>query len=635
MTARALLIGSQTFGLEGVHNDVDAIGDYLAGRGFERRVLTDADATREGILDGLRALVRDTTEGEPALLYYSGHGGWIANPKHGMRAGEPRHYACIIPTDHTKALFRGIFSAELSALMAELALVTRNITVILDCCHAAAQVKGGLRPRAIPVPWREDVEAHRDWLLAQGYDLSARAAYVEGNPHAVRLVACRADQVAYERGDDDGRDGGIFTRALLEVLTAGRAPTTWHALAELVHARVTAEQPTQEPELHGPLGRQLFGVDEAPITDVLALTERDGEPFLAGGALHGVTWRSRYLLMPPNAGRGDPALAIGEAEVVAVLPHIARVALQPRDPAAPPPLGTRAFLHDPQLHHHAVRLDLPAGPLRDRLTARIAASPRLVVASDETEGQVAATVAPGEEGLLLRDRDGHLIHAPRILAEDPSSDVGLAEIDPAIVAHLEQLARVRDLLDQPEPVGATRLAPAPTVRWGRLRRGQEEALPRAGAELSEGDRFFVRVTSHSPSPIYVSIVGVGVSRSIRLLTVSEPAGVRLETQETYTLGEDMIGQLPGIALVWPAEFPRSAPQPMALVVVATDVPVDLRSLESSAVTRAGLEKSLDELLEPNAHTTTKDFGGVPVQARGARYHRFTVTLHLSPCPPVD
>lgn len=619
MSRRALLIGSQTHGLRGPNADVAAIDAVLADRAFVRRVLVDAAATRDGILAGLRTLVDETIADDTVFIYYSGHGGRIDNIQHLDDPDQPRTYACIIPFDHTREQFRGIFSAELSAIVAELARKTRNITVVLDCCHAEEQVMGDFIPRGIVVPWNGALQAHRDWLVAQGYDLGARAEFVESNPHAIRLAACKASQVAYEGVGADGVAHGLLTEALLHVLASEPdAAPPWRAIEALVRARVAARYPTQEPVVQGPADRLLFDTTVVSQRDVLTVESQGAEHYLTGGSLQGVTMQSRYLLMPLNANRAERALALAEAEVVEVFTDRARVVLGPRTRAAPPS-GTRAYLFEPRLKRHPVGLEGLGEPLAVALAGLVAASPRLCLADGTTAP--AMTIAATADGLSLRDRDGLPIRQPWPL----DADAGALR---RLLAHAEQLARVYDLLDLPAGEGPTSLQPAPTLRWGRVGDVTSVFLPSGGARLAVGDRIFVRVSSESSTRIYVSILGVGVDRSIRLLSGSEPAGVELRPGESYTLGQDDLGQSFGIPLAWPPDAPPGLAQPVALVAICTDVSVDLRSLESDATSEETLEHSADELLDPEGLLVYR--GGGSVTVRAARYYRATLTLTVDP-----
>ena len=163
MTKRALIIGSQTSGLSGVHNDVKSVDGLISSLGFETTVCVEQQASRQGILEGYEQLITDTEAGDAAFIFYSGHGGLAANPNYQAmtEAGRPvpRYYQFIVPFDmdeSTEDDFRGVTSLELSVLLARLTEKTKNVTVMLDCCHAARMSRDlSLMPKALPKPWKK------------------------------------------------------------------------------------------------------------------------------------------------------------------------------------------------------------------------------------------------------------------------------------------------------------------------------------------------------------------------------------------------------------------------------------------------------------------------------------------------
>ncbi|MEZ4450444.1 MAG: caspase family protein [Nannocystaceae bacterium] len=624
MTHRALLLGSQTNGLRGVVEDVAAIDALLEARGFlpeHRHVRVGDDATREGILVGLRALIDETVDGDVVFLYYSGHGGRINNPRHLTDSSEPSTYTCIIPSDHTAENFRGIFSSELSALVAELTLRTRNVTFVLDCCHAEhATADGRLVAKAIEIPWRSEIEAFRDWLTAEGYDLGARADFVESNPHVVRLAACKSSQTAYEVVTESGKAYGLLTEALYHVLSESvEATPAWDAIAAAVHARVTAHYSAQEPVVLGPSERRLFDTVTTSRTDVLTYSERDGAHYLSGGALHGVTVGSRYLLMPLNANQPVREVALAEAEVVEVFTDRALVLLEQLPGGSTPRSGNRAYLVDPSLNRHGVALDGLSEPQAEAIAGRIGRSARLRLAAvGETDGLM--SIRETEGALALHDRDGLISHVPWKFGADGSID---DETLSAVIVQAEALARASDLLDLPAPEGPTKLVPTPRLRWGRVGDVTSVFLPSAGASLAAGERIFISATSASPARVYVSILGIGVDRSIRLLSAGSPHGIELRPGESYTLGADDTGHVHGIPLSWAESVPTETPQPIRFIAICTDIPIDLRSLETDSTS---LRRSIDEFLDPQGHIVHKGPGGPT--PRAARYERLSLEIEL-------
>ena len=583
---RALLIGSQTNGLTGVHEDLVQLRGALARFGFKSHTIQEGGATRDGILAALRRFIAATAPGDAALLYYTGHGGRVENkrkktifadgspPAH---EDEPNSYQYILPTDHTLDNFRGIFSAEISALLAELTTITRNVTVVLDCCHAAGIPLGDEErvfiARGIPSPWTDSLAKHVDWLRAQGYDLLARVMDVESNPHAVRLVACAPTETAYETKLGDRSLGGLLTECFVQLLhELHPLPTlpAWDAVNKLLRARVHKLEPAQNPDVQGPVGRRLFTVEDTARTDVFAFGEESGRAFLRGGTLHGIRAGDRFLVMPIEAATPDPGLALAELEAHEVHMHITLVKVAASVHRRAPTAGDRAFRTHSARQRHDIHVAVD-GPGGAALRAAIAASPRLALAGPVVPG-LATLTSDAAGALELRDEHGVL--ARRV------ADFDLDAVRP-IVGVLEQLARVRELLDTRSGVGESRLRDAPKVEWGRIGRAGPEPLEPQGAHLRVGDRIFIKVGWTGSLPVYISIFGVGVDRSITVLSGSNPQGVRLERYETYVLGQDSAAQLLGVPLRWHPDVPATETQPLEYLVVATDMPLDMRSLEAA------------------------------------------------------
>lgn len=580
---RALLIGADPAGfvgedaararLVGIPDDLARVDAALARHGFAHRTIITGDAaSRDGILAAFRELIAEASADDAVFVYYTGHGGLAINPDHGaVDPPEPRYFQYIVPSDHSHAKFRGIFSAELTAVVADLTAVTTNVTVALDCCHATGGLMGKrtYRTRAIPRPWAGNIAEFVVWLRQQGHDLSLAAQRVEGNPHALRLVACSAEETASEFDDPDGNRGGVMTTAFVEHLNAAAGvdpPPIWDALGKAIRATVVAEIPTQNPDVLGPTGRRLFTVDATETRDIFAMFVDAGFTFLRGGSVHGIRVGDRFLVLPLNVAAPDRELALAELEAELVATTITRVKRTDFSDRSPVPAGARAVRIVRTLRRHLVALDGSAAD--PALAAAIAASPRLAIAGSDEQDPLLATVTGDEQTITILDVDATPV---RVLPAGNSS-----EHAQAIVGVLEQLARVRELLDLRSGEGPLALDP-PGVEWAIVLPEGLQKLPHEGAELHAGDQFAAIVAQPGSRSIYVSILGVMPDRSIALLSASEPQGVNLAQGEQYVLGQDRAGLVVGIPIPWPDVVP-AVPQPLELVVVATDFPVDLRPL---------------------------------------------------------
>ena len=76
--AHALLIGVGGYNMEETVNDATALHNILADKslaGYKNIILlTEEQATRDGILKAFEKLINETNEDSSVLIYYSGHG---------------------------------------------------------------------------------------------------------------------------------------------------------------------------------------------------------------------------------------------------------------------------------------------------------------------------------------------------------------------------------------------------------------------------------------------------------------------------------------------------------------------------------------------------------------------------------
>jgi hypothetical protein len=582
MVKRALVIGSQIPNLRGVEHDVRRVRAALADRGFAVDVRTGGDASRAGILDGYRALIGASGQGDAAVVYYSGHGGRAVDddPRAGSleHAGLARALPFIVPTDYEPTAdddFRGIGAWELSLLLLDLTERTRNVTVAFDCCHSAqmsrdAAVRDAI-PRALPHPRRLGITAYRDALRAAGWRLDRLAA--AGNPHAVRLFACAETQSAWEYPNADGHPGGAFTEALLTALAAvGDAPVSWSVLGRALRERVLRRFPSQRPELGGPLGRAPFELHEPARSEAVPVVALPDRTVIRAGAIVGVGPGDTYAVMPLGATGDDPITRIAMATVTAVRPLEADVELGPvtADDGVVP-AGALAFPVRRALARLAVRIE-GSGPRLAELRAAIAEAPRLAVAAAGDAEAAPLVVQVAETSVRIADRVGDLV------GPLPLAGTGARETLVEVVEFLGDLAVARAVRELEGEHGVS--ADALRVTWGTVKDGHPSEQPDHGALVGLGDRIYVRIENRGPDALHVHVFNVGTQGKVTRLTDFATLGVPVPAKLGYTLGAvDGVG-LTGHGLVWPKGLPRDTPRRDEIVVIATIQPVDLAALET-------------------------------------------------------
>ncbi|HTJ35744.1 MAG TPA: caspase family protein [Dactylosporangium sp.] len=628
MTRRALLIGAQTGGLEGVDNDVAAMAEALGPREFEVQTLIGTAATRTGILEAYRGLICAAKPGDACVVYYSGHGGLIRPPDNApppagdrLRAGWP-DLQFIVPSDyHDSTLedFRGITGRELSALLAKLTEVTTNVTVVLDCCHAAHMSKrAGLRVRALLRPASanvtyDSVSRHdRGAPLVRGWD---------SNPHAVRVVACAPHQSAWEGTNRHHVTMGVFTDALARILDETRdLRVNWATLLDAVRREVLDLSPTQRPEAEGPSGLRPFEADEVyPTATLPVVVTGPGRIRLLGAPLIGVQPGDEFAVMPAgaaDAGDGEP---IGTARVTGLAPMAASADLVLASGRTRVPVDARA--HQTRAGAPRLPVRLPDHPAAADLRARMALRPLLRPAEPGEEAGIAVEAADGR--LVVHDLVGPL-HAPH-----PATAAGAGEI----VANLLRIAQATALRRlEPDPAGPLRHGVR--VEWGRAHAGEPEPLPLTDALLyahGGGERIYVALHNDGDNEVYVSLIDIGVSSRISLITAADPSGRRLPPRSAYVLGWNAdAARLDGVAVEWPAGILATLPRTETILLVISDAPVDVSVLQQAGVRGTGaspLSRRLAQVMNGGMREVGPEPGGQ------ARYALVPIDFTIAPSAP--
>jgi Caspase domain len=592
MKKRALVIGSQIHGLQGVEPDVHQMAETLEhvhGFQVERRV--GARATRAGILEGYRRLAEELREGDAAVVYYSGHGQLTRNSR--PTPGRSPWFQGIVPTDFddsTNTDYRGISAWELSLNLLRLTRKTKNVTVLLDCCHSSRMSRDGeakrATARALARPGGADFRAHFEELRALYADLwgdlePARQAELDSagalssswsNPDAVRLVACGYRESALEYMGEDGTFRGAFTEALLRYLRVpGEQALSWGDLARAVRERVHRNFPTQRPDIEGPLRRRPFSLAEADERGAFAISEpRRGQYRLHAGRLGGVSVGDLYGVVPMGTTELDPAREIARVSVISAAATSAEAVLKewhnqhtslPEDAIALP-----LELAPPR---RPVTLQAPSLDLAELEKALMGT--RILRAAHEEDGDNAlATLRLAGERLTVEDVHGPLA-PPFRFPQELNGAVQLL-VDLGVAQGLRELEGEHGVSEKREL----------SIELGKVEDGAVTQLPDRGARLGVGEILCVRVCNRSFRRLYVHFFNLGVRGQVTRLSSFAPSGVALDHDEFHILGEEAAtGELLGLEVCLPDGF-TGGDRPLVdeIFVIVTSSPVNLHALET-------------------------------------------------------
>lgn len=129
--------------LDGAVNDAKRMKDMLITKyGFKEKdivLLNEQQATREGILNGLRNhLLKSAAAGDISLFYYAGHGSQVLNSK---SKEEDKKDESIVPFDSNKGAM-DIRDKELGKIFNEIETKKIQLIAIFDSCHSGSIGRG-------------------------------------------------------------------------------------------------------------------------------------------------------------------------------------------------------------------------------------------------------------------------------------------------------------------------------------------------------------------------------------------------------------------------------------------------------------------------------------------------------------
>ena len=232
----ALTIGINAYPTAPLHGciaDADLWHKTLQGLGFQMRSpLRDQDATRDGIVAALSALIGEARAGDTLVVQYAGHGAQVPDVDGDEAGGDtPGEDEALCPVDFADGKF--VIDDDIAALIARLP-EGAQLTFLLDCCHSgtASRFAGNpadqkpvdptARARFVPMTdaLRQAHRADRESMAAgRGKAASPRfgfgGAAQRASMREVCFAACQSHEVAWEV-----QGQGEFTRRAHEVLAA-------------------------------------------------------------------------------------------------------------------------------------------------------------------------------------------------------------------------------------------------------------------------------------------------------------------------------------------------------------------------------------------------------------------------------
>ena len=149
---------------------------------------------RTATVAAVKAAMQEACRKKLAIIFYSGHGGRVANPKAQDGSGYSEHL-CL----NNGALFD-------YAIWDIVSKASGRVVLIFDCCHSATMYRSSAKDNS--------------YRFNHGFEFSMlrNMAFAQGKNNVLVWSGCPSDNYSY--GDDNG---GVLTNAILSSYSEGRS----------------------------------------------------------------------------------------------------------------------------------------------------------------------------------------------------------------------------------------------------------------------------------------------------------------------------------------------------------------------------------------------------------------------------
>jgi hypothetical protein len=286
--------------LDGSLNDIASIRQLLITRfGFrdaDVHVLSEAQATREGIRSAIRRYLADAASaGDISFFYYAGHGSQMKNSK---SPEADKLDETIVPSDALAGAL-DVRDKELARDFMEVIRKGVILTAIFDSCHSGSVARGLSR-------WDKLRDLPPDHAHDAADDYKGPFPEQEGG---LIFSAAQDIEPAAEGKDDQGVDHGAFTAALIHVLAAVPPNESANSIFRRTLAVMRSMDANQVPVIAGTperLQAGLFGSDSTNISGKLTLPlmriSPDGKVEVLGGFALGLGIGSEIVFSEGSSG---------------------------------------------------------------------------------------------------------------------------------------------------------------------------------------------------------------------------------------------------------------------------------------------------------------------------------------------
>lgn len=597
-------------------NDVPLVKSALVQQGFREKdivVLTEENATREGILSAIRRKLIDRAKpGGTAYFHFSGHGQQVFDDNGDEIDGFDE---AIVPINSPKRYMPGVYEGEnlirdeeLGALFDELRAKLGgdgHLMAVIDACHSGTGTRGFAPARGTDIkmaPPEYKVPGSRgDGGVMTKEEYKVPGSRGDGNPMAedeykvpgsrggetstgivrpdqvsmapmVAFFGAAPNQLNFEAHDEDGNLVGSLSYAFAKNFSTADSRTSYRALFDQIKLEMSTIAPRQQPQAEGTLDQELLGGNILGQPEYFGVS-RWNDNFsitIDGGWMQGINEGSVIGLFPPDTRdlyHTEP-LAVG---MVSKSNPLSAVLELDEGLSKKQAKSCWAFVLQQNFGELEVlfSIDLPVshpfyGSLKDKLeeypVIKESDAPEVVLVEDKAAGK-----------FRLYSKDDYLLK--EVSNTLPASLAARQITDRLLAFGRAKYFRTLELSSRNVPLNMK----INLVEYDRNRQEVVKNLPLASRmdadgqlRLREGDEFQIEVTNLGEKSAYFTILDIQPDNYINSLVPGET-----EQPTDFRLG-------PGQSVVVKTVFEVVPPYGTEVFkIIGTDEPIDLSPIISS------------------------------------------------------
>lgn len=627
-------------------NDVAYIKAGLTQQGFLEEnitVLTDAKATRKGIVAALDQLISNSKKDDIVVFHFSGHGQQIFDSDIDGRLDESDGFdEALVPYDawgkYDPTEYTGANHLRDDLLGDKLSAIRKNIgskgslLVLIDACHSGTATRsaefGVVRGTA-------DRFINPNVKTKLGADFGKKASQEQffseglGNElsNMVVISASSAFDVNRETKDAEGKGVGSLSYAFSKAISTLNAESDYRELYEKIRAQIQANFPVQTPMVEGNIHQLVFSGNFKPEEEIVTIQKwiDDGKTFaIAKGSLSNISVNTSFKIYPIAANvETDQPIASGVFTEVNMLQSVGEL----KEPIAKNAaykvvidgenygdLVTSLFVKSDQLKKNT--------KVKNQLNNYLNKLP--YVKQEAIADMMLEMKDNGNSTQLsLIDKSDKVRWTETIGATDTLSVEGLKALKQKIKANI-QLKYLRALND-----GGS-LAKDVVVEFIPEFPIDSAAFLKDGLVIQPGQKFTLKITNNSRFDLYYSILDLMPDDKVDIFI--PPSNM---SPEDFFIENKNAGGNKNIVVIENIELDDNTPKGKDfLKFIFTKNPIDLRgvivrtrSISKGAKDMNSIEKLLDFSFgdeEENSKTRSLSLGNVKVDELGILTKTFTV-----------